>query len=523
MYCLGLASGGRVRLSRKVGRYIEGLRVGQGRHAGELMRLLGWQRRFLQGAFSRPGDAALSMARGNGKTCFCAAIACAAVDVGGPLVEPMAECLVIASSFDQGLIAFRHILHFLKPSFTRYGVGPGGRFRVADSSNRATITDRETGALLRVLGSDPRRLHGAAPKLLLLDEVAQWPPERVAPMLAALRTSRGKIAESRALWLGTRPAADEHPFQRALDGHGVGFRLSYAAPKDADPFKVRTWRRANPSLSFMPDLREKIQEEAHDARRDPVALASFRALRLNQGVSDTVSSVLIDSETWKAAMGLPAPGQRSPDYVLGVDLGQNAAMSAAAAYFRTCELEAVAVFPELPDLAERGLGDGVGGLYREMADRGELIQSGRRVSDVGELMRECLRRWGRPVAIVCDRWRVAELRQALEAVRFPLSALVERGQGFKDGGADVREFRAALLAEEVRPASSLLLAAAVSEARTAGDPAGNHKLAKRGEGGRRAQARDDAAAAAILAVATGRRRWGAGAATRPRWRYRGAV
>ena len=511
-----------MRLSRQVGRYIESLKVGQGRHAGQPVRLLGWQRRFLAGAFGQPGDSALSMGRGNGKTTFTAAIACAAVDFDGPLVEPMAETLLVASSFDQGLIAFRHILHFLGPSFDRYGVGPGGRFRIQDSANRATIQDRKTGALLRVLGSDPRRLHGAAPKLILLDEVAQWPPTVVSPMLAALRTSRGKIPGSRALWLGTRPATDEHPFQRALDGHGVGFALSYQAPKDAQPFRKATWQKANPGLSHFPDLESVIRQEAKDARRDPAALASFRALRLNQGLSDTVSSVLVDADSWRAAMGLPAPGARAAEYVLGIDLGQNAAMSAAAAYLRTGELEAVAVFPELPGLGERGLGDGVGGLYLDMAARGELIQSGRRVSDVGALLRESLRRWGRPVAIVCDRWRVAELKGHLESVRFPLADLVERGQGFRDGGADVRDFRAAVLADQVRPASSLLLTAAMGEARTTGDPAGNHKLAKHSQGGRRTQARDDAAAAAILAVAVGRRRWGV-AQPKPRWRYRGAV
>ena len=189
---------GKMRLSVQVGKYIEGLEVGQGRHAGEGVRLLGWERRFLAGAFGQDGDAALSMGRGNGKTTFTAAIACAAVDVDGPLVEPMGECLLVASSFDQGMIAFRHMLNFLEPSFERHGVGPGGRFRVQDSANRATIQDRETGALLRVLGSDPRRLHGAAPKVLLLDEISQWPPERVSPMLAALRTSRGKIPGSKA-------------------------------------------------------------------------------------------------------------------------------------------------------------------------------------------------------------------------------------------------------------------------------------------------------------------------------------
>ena len=492
-----------MRLSRQVGNYIEGLVVGQGRHAGKPFKLLGWQKRFLAGAFGNEGDAALSMARGNGKTTFTAAIACATVDVDAPLVAPMAECLLVASSFDQGLIAFRFILNFLKPTLERYG----SRFRVQDSANRATITDRKTGALLRVLGSDPRRLHGSAPKLLLLDEVAQWPPERVAPMLSALKTSRGKIEDSKGLWLGTKPALDEHPFQRALNGHGVGFSLCYATDKDEDSFKVSTWRKANPSLVHMPDLAKVIRSEAADAKRDPTALQSFRALRLNQGVADTVSSVVIDAATWKVAMGLEASGKRSTEYVLGLDLGQNAAMSAAAAYHRSGELEALAMFPEIPSLGERGLADGVGRQYLDMEARGELLVGGRRVSDVCELLRACLRRWGRPVAIVCDRWRLAELKQSLESVRFPVVPLHERGMGFKDGGADLREFRKAVLSDQVRPESSLLLAAAMGEARATGDPGGNWKLSKRREGGRRASSRDDAAAASVLSVAAGRRRW----------------
>ena len=460
------------------------------------------------------------MGRGGGKSTFTAAIACAAVDVDGPLVEPMAECLVVASSFDQGLVNFRHMLHFLQPTFERYGTGPRGRFRIQDSANRATITDRETGAMVRVLGSDPRRLHGAAPKLQLYDEIAQWPPERVGPMLAALKTSRGKIPGSKALWLGTRPSAPDHPFQRALDGHGVGFRLCYAAGKDDPPFQRRSWKRANPGLDHLPDLEAVIRQEAEDAKRDESAKQSFRALRLNQGVADTVVAVLVDADTWRGAQALPEPDTLANEYVLGLDLGQNAAMSAGACYRRDGTLEAVACFPELPSLGERGLADGVGDLYRRMAERGELFQAGRRVSDLPALLRECLERWGRPVAIACDRWRLAELKQHLEAVQFPLTDLVERGQGFKDGGQDVRDFRAAVLGDHVRPSRSLLLTAAMSEARVTGDPSGNWKLSKHVQGGRRANARDDSAAAAIIAVAVGYRRW---SAAPPRRRLRHAL
>ena len=78
--------------------------------------------------------------------------------------------------------------------------------------------------------------------------------------------------------------------------------------------------------------------------------------------------------------------------------------------------------------------------------------------------------------------------------------------GYKDGAADVRAFRRACLEGRVVPIKSLILTSAMSEARVIMDPAGNAKLAKGSEGGRRLRARDDAVAAAILAVATGTRR-----------------
>ncbi len=499
--------------TRALERYIEGLTISQGRHRGEPFKLLPWQRRFIRGAFSQPGDAALSVARGGGKTTLCAAIGAASID--GPLAEPMAETLIIASSFDQGLNAFRHVREFLRPKLE----AAPRRYRIQDSVNRASIVDRETMASLTVKGSDPRRLHGSAPKLLFFDEVAQWP--HPADMLAALKTSRGKITDSRALWIGTRPDAPDHPFEKALSG-GAGYSQRHAAAKSDPPFQRRTWLKANPGLDHLPDLEAIIRQEAEDAKRDPAALESFKALRLNMGTSATGDSTLLDAGTWER-IEAPAPGELAATggYSLGIDLGQNAAMSAAAAYWpSTGRLSAVACFPELPDLKARGLADGVGNLYSEIARTGDLLIAGRRVADIHALLREVLRRWGKPRLIACDRWREAELRDALEAAQFPMTALEVRGQGFRDGGADVREFRASCLSGKVRPDKSLLLRSAMSEARTVGDSAGNHKLSKRVEGGRRARARDDAAAAAILAVACGHRLV---SRPKPAWRYRGVA
>ena len=499
---------------RALAGYIAGLTVTQGAGAGERFRVLPWQRRFLRGAFAVEGDAALSIARGNGKSTLVSAIACAVVD--GPLRQSRAEVVCVASSFAQGRIIFEHVRAFLEAAGR--DLGDRKTWRVQDSANVATVEHRPTGARVRCIGSDPKRAHGLAPVLVLADEPAQWEATKRDAMRAALVTAMGKIDGSRMIALGTRPADPAHWFAKMLDG-GADFAQSHQAGENDPPFRVRTWRKANPSLAAMPSLEKRIRREAADAKRDPAMLASFKALRLNEGTDDVLRSMLIDSSVWRRAER-PEPVDMRGRYALGLDLGQSAAMSAAAAFWpESGRLDAFAVFPEFPDVRERGLADGVGNLYVRMVERGELLLAGRHVADVRALLREVLDRWGRPGAIVCDRWREGDLHEALDAVRFPWTDVAVRGQGFRDGGEDVRTFRKAIIGGAVLPSRSLLLRAAMGEARAIGDPAGNWKLAKKTEGGRRAEARDDAAAAAILAVAEGTRRH----TRKPRRRLRTAL
>ena len=475
--------------------YIERLEIGQGRLAGRPFRALPWQRRFLKGALA-PGveEAALSLARGGGKSTLIAAIGCAALD--GPLMQRETEIVVVASSHEQGQTIFRHVLRFQAPGIE------AGRFRIQDTVNTARIVNRESGAMLVVKGSDPKRLHGAAPSLILADELSQWPTPRIDEMLSALRTAKGKIPDSRLLMIGTRPASNSHPFAVALQH--ADYAQTHAAAVDDPPFQRRTWVKANPGLGHMPDLEKAIRREAKAARSDESLLSSFRALRLNLGVCEIVEAVLLDSETWLRIEGTAAA---EGPVVYGVDLGTNAAMSAIACYWpETGRLEVLSAFPNEPSLAERGLRDGVGALYQEGARRGELVQCGGSAVDIGELLAIAMQRFGPPAALAADRWREAELRDALKQAGVPRAALSLRGQGFKDGAEDVRIFRRACLERRVTPVRSLILTSAMAESRVVMDAAGNSKLAKGSEGGRRLRARDDAVASAILAVATGTRR-----------------
>ena len=338
-------------------------------------------------------------------------------------------------------------------------------------------------------------------------------------MLAALRTALGKQPDARLVALGTRPAGGDgaHWFARMLAG-GADYAQSHAAAKGDPDFERATWDRANPSLAHFPDLEAAIRREAAEAKRDPALLAAFRALRLNMGTAETVEAVLIEAATWERIEG---EAERSGSPVWGVDLGTSAAQSAVAAYWpESGRLEVLAAFPRRPGLHERGLQDGVGDLYAECARRGELVQLGARAVDVAALLAAALDSFGAPARVVADDWRQAELRDALDEAGIPPAAFESRRMGFKDGAADVRAFRRGCAEGRVTPPPSLLLRSAMAEARTISDPAGNAKLAKGTEGGRRLRARDDAAAAAILAVAVGVRM---PSTPRRRWRYAGTV
>ena len=342
--------------------YISGLEITQGEGVGESFPLFPWERRFLRGAFAVDGDAALSVARGNGKTTLLSGVASAFVD--GPLRRPRADVIIAASSFGQARISFEHVRAFIGD---RLEIKT--EWRVWDTAQNAAIEHRPTGARVRCIGCDPKRAHGLAPALVLADEPAQWEASKTERMVSALRTSMGKIPGSRMVALGTRPDDPEHWFSKLLEG--ADYAQLHAAAKDDPPFQRRTWARANPSLDYLPALEARIRREADEARRDSSKLAEFQALRLNLGTPDTLQSTLIDAATWQR---IETPEiERRGRWALGLDLGTSAAMSAAAGYWpETGALDCMACFPELPDLRERGLADGVGNLYARMRERGNF-------------------------------------------------------------------------------------------------------------------------------------------------------
>ena len=355
-----------------------GLKLAGGDHDGQPFKVLPWEKRFIMGAFRGPGDSALSVARGNGKSALVAAIATAVVDPAGPLTGNRREVLCVASSFSQARVVFEDVLYFLRGA----GCDLGNRkvWRLQDSQNMATVEYKPTGARCRALGGDPRRAHGLRPALALLDEPAQWDPAKSERLLSAIKTGLGKVPGSRLIALGTRPANPQHWFTRLLDGGAAYSQVHQASPTDPK-FQHRTWLKANPSLEHLPSLLGEIQSEAADARKDPAMLAAFDSLRLNLGTSDVVERVLLAAGTWELdrGEGRPAGAVR---FRCG-SRGSGGNDGGVAGYWPASGLLlARAAFPGTPDLIERGLRDGVERAYCDMAKRGELLTMGNHVVDL---------------------------------------------------------------------------------------------------------------------------------------------
>ena len=178
-------------------------------------------------------------------------------------------------------------------------------------------------------------------------------------------------------------------------------------------------------------------------------------------------------------------------------------MTAGAFYWPSSgRLECYGAFARTPTLAERGRNDLVGQLYVAMSDEGELFALGNRagrttpVADFVNLLEGKLA--GETPRYVCgDRYRQSELEDAMLDVGWRLEF---RGQGWRDGSEDVRNFQRAVLDGQVSMAPSRLLRHAVSESKLLFDPAGNPKLDKS-----RYRGRIDALAAAVMAVSAGMR------------------
>ena len=348
----------------------------------------------------------------------------------------------------------------------------------------------------------------------ICDEPGSWEINGGTLLHDAIETAKGKPGSPlRALYIGTlAPATTGWWHDLVNDGTN---HTTYVQALRGDPQKWDQWseiQRCNPLTAISLAFRKKLLQERDAARVDSRLKARFLSYRLNVPTGDE-SSMLLAVEDWERVAARPVP-PREGRPICAYDLGGGRSWSAAVAMWRNGRMEAVALAPGLPDLAEQERRDRVpAGTYRRLAETGALhVAKGLRVQPPAQLHAAVLAAWGQPASILCDRFRLAELADCLNG-----TPLVPRVTRWSEASEDIRALRklaadGPLACEE---SSRLLVAASLSAAMVKNDDQGSVRLVKRGSNN---TARDDVAAALTLAAGAFFR---SSAMLRPRWRYRG--
>ena len=364
-----------------------------------------------------------------------------------------------------------------------------------DFWKRSSPAITAAGGSVDILSADKNAGAASSYDLAIVDEIGLL-GEKDRPLVNSMRSSvsakRGKFL-SLSVW-GGGPFCGEIVERRGAPGLAVHL---YQAAEDCALDSEAAFHAANPGLACGIKSMEYMRAESRRVQATPADQPSFRALDLN--LPQTPGREMVCSPTdWSACLVPKAklPERSGPCFV-GVDIGGSSSMSCAAAWFpESKRLELYAAFPANPNLLDRGTADGVGGIYKQAWDRGELQTYAGRVTPVGAfLLHVAAKLKGAEIAgVASDQYRRAEVEQALENELLEWPWEFRRMGSGPQGSGDVRAFQRLILTGGFRTVPSLLMPLALKSTVLRRDGNGNPAL-ERGNTGR-----IDILAATVLAA-----------------------
>ena len=457
-----------------------------------LLKLKAFQRRFVAGVM-RPDTltSALSIARGNGKSTLSAWLSLQAIAPGSPLFEAGAVNHIVASSTGQARRTVFGILRRMVQTLP----GHGTAYRINDNAVSARILHTATNTEISVLPASGKGAQGIVlARWIVADEPGSWKTQDGELMQAAILDSHGKPGvRLRTIFVGTlSPAGEGHWWPEMVESGSS--KTTHVACYQGDREKWDSWQsiqRANPLMREFPESRRFLLDQRDKARLDSRLRARFMSYRLNLPSKDA-SEVVLTVEDWQRSLVRPVPS-RDGRPIVGIDLGGSRAWTAACGIWPSGRVEAVALIPGIPDIRAQEKRDQVPrGVYQRLVDSGQLIPAhGLRMPSPAQLV-EHVRAW-RPRVIVCDRFRLAELRDSR-----PPCPIVTRISRWSESSEDIRALRriAADGPLSIAAGSRQLLQVSLAAARAVSDDAGNVRLRKSSAN----FSRDDVAQALILAA-----------------------
>ena len=463
------------------------------------MELQPFQRRFLRSALA-PGirTSALSLPCGNGKSTLVAWLGARALTPGDPLFVEGAESYLVAGSIGHARrTTFKLLREFIED-------GPrAGDYKISESSFACAIRHVETNTRMSVLASSGKSAQGLVRcPWLFADEPGSWETTGGRLLHEAIQTAQAKPGTNlRVIYIGTLAPATSGWWHDLVSGGSHGStHVTALRGRLAQWATAREIRRVNPLKWPFPETRAVLLEERDKALANTRLKAAFLRFYLNLPALDeekallTPDEALLTPDEWERVLARPVPaGDGLP--IVAVDIGRSRAWSAAVGVWESGRVEALALAPGVPDIASQEKRDRVpGGTYQRLVSSGALLPAdGLRVPPVALLVDAIMERWHGAAAIVCYRFRLAELEDAAPGWR-----IEPRSTQWSNSTEDIRGLRrqASDGALAVADGSRELLTWSLSVARVKNDDSGNSRLVKADSN---SQSRAAVAAAFLLA------------------------
>jgi phage terminase large subunit-like protein len=465
--------------------FIEQLCHTKGTWAGKRFELIDWQEQIVCDIFGilKPNGyrqfntAYVEIPKKQGKSELAAAVALLLTCGDG---EERAEVYGCAADRQQATIVFDVAADMVRmcPALTK-------RVKILTTAKR--IIYEPTNSFYQVLSAEAYSKHGFNIHGVVFDELHTQPNRKLFDVMTKgsgdarmqplyfLITTAG--TDTKSICYETHEKAKD-----ILDGRKIDatfYPVIYGADENDDWTNPKVWKKANPSLGITVGI-DKVQAACESARQNPGEENSFRQLRLNQWVKQSIR--WMPMEKWDACAFPVDPDELEGRVCYGgLDLSSTSDITAFVLVFPPEDEEAdkyqILPFFWLPEetLDLRVKREHVP--YDLWVRQGLLNVTEGNVIHYGfiEKFIEQLGERYHIKEIAFDRWGAVQMVQNLEGMGF---TVVPFGQGFKDMSPPTKELMRLVLQQRIAHGGNPVLRWNMDNIFIRTDPAGNIKADK---------------------------------------------
>ena len=464
--------------------FIECLKHTKGKWAGKKFELIDWQEKIIRDLFGivksngyrQFNTAYIEIPKKQGKSELAAAVALLLTCADG---EERAEVYGCAADRQQATIVFDVAADMVRMS-------PALSKRVKILASQKRIIYKPTNSFYQVLSAEAYSKHGFNIHGVVFDELHTQPNRKLFDVMTK---GSGDARTQPLYFLITTAGTDTKSIcyethQKAVDileGRKTDpsfYPVIYGADRDDDWTDEKVWYKSNPSLDITVPV-DKVRQAFNSARQNPAEENSFRQLRLNQWVKQSVR--WMPMEKWDLCnFDVDEEELKGRVCYGGLDLSSTTDITAFVLVFPPLdEDDKFQILPYfwLPEdnLDLRVKRDHVNyDLWNKQGyiqtTEGNVVHYGfieKFIEDLGEQynIRE----------IAFDRWGAVQMVQNLEGMGF---TVVPFGQGFKDMSPPTKELMKLTLERKIAHGGHPVLRWMMDNIFIRTDPAGNIKADK---------------------------------------------